>query len=136
MPKLTSRWAIAPLLLAVASVALPGSAQTLTSIRLPNALANSVEVYSSTTARLSIAPGAIASNPTCPGMNTGDRRVASGSVSTRYIYWVLRAPSGGFYLTYWAQHDCTQWQRTQTYSTQREAYEAFMCQYIEERCNP
>jgi hypothetical protein len=69
-------------------------------------------------------------------MATGDRRVASGSVSTRWIYWVLQNSARQYYVTYWAQHDCTQWQQTTTYATQREAYSAFMCQYIRERCNP
>lgn len=124
------RWAIASLLLALGSTALPISAQALASIRSPNPAAT----RQSATVGLD-ATGTIAINTTCR-MNTGDRRVASGSVSTRYIYWVMRDPSGSFYVMYWAQHDCTQWQQTQTYSTQREAYEAFMCQYIEERCSP
>lgn len=126
MPNLTAApWAIAPLFLTLGSMALPAPAQAPDPVRSIHPVERSI-----------ITADTVASNATCPGMTTGDRRVASGSVSTRWIYWLLQNSARQYYVTYWAQHDCTQWRQTATYPTQREAYSAFMCQYIRERCNP
>jgi len=126
MPNLTAApWAIAPLFLTLGSMALPAPAQAPDPVRSIHPVERSI-----------ITADTVASNATCPGMTTGDRRVASGSVSTRWVYWVLQNSARQYYVTYWAQHDCTQWRQTATYPTQREAYSAFMCQYIRERCNP
>lgn len=135
MPELTpqlsaSSWAIATCLITLCHAPLPVSAKAFTTTAATTVAA------ARPSARLAVIVGAVASNPTCPGMNTDDRRVASGSVSTRWIYWVLQNPARQYYVAYWPQHDCTQSRRTTTYSTQREAYSAFMCQYIQERCNP
>lgn len=108
---------------------------TLSNAALPVSMQAFTATRPSATASLAVIVGAVASNPTCPGMNTGDRRVASGSVSTRWIYWVLQNPSRQYYVTYWPQHDCTQSRQTTAYATQSEAYSAFMCRYIRERCN-
>ena len=126
MPNLTAApWAIAPLFLTLGSMALAAPTPALDPVRSIHPVERSI-----------ITADTVASNPTCPGMTTGDRRVASGSVSTRWIYWVLQNSARRYYVTYWAQHDCTQSQQTTAYATQREAYSAFMCQYIRERCNP
>ncbi|GAB4434773.1 MAG: hypothetical protein D6742_11030 [Cyanobacteria bacterium J069] len=69
-------------------------------------------------------------------MNPGssERRVATGSVSSRWNYAIFQESSNQYYLRHWEQADCNRQGTTRSYSTQQDAYRAFICRHVRERC--
>lgn len=66
---------------------------------------------------------------------SGERRVSTGSVSSRWSYAIFQESSSRYYLRYWEQADCNRRGETLSYSTQQEAYRDFICQHDRERCD-
>jgi len=62
----------------------------------------------------------------CYAIPSGDREVASGSVSSRWTYLIIQQGRGNrFYVAYWPQTDCSRISRTSIHSTQNDAYQEF-----------
>lgn len=66
---------------------------------------------------------------------SGERRVSTGSVSSRWNYAIFQESSRRYYLRHWEQSDCNRQGETRRYSTEREAYLEFICQHDQERCD-
>ncbi|WOB42336.1 hypothetical protein HNI00_03540 [Thermoleptolyngbya oregonensis NK1-22] len=66
---------------------------------------------------------------------SGERRVSTGSASSRWNYAIFQASNSQYYLRYWEQADCTRQGETGMHSTEREAYRAFICRHDRERCD-
>jgi hypothetical protein len=66
---------------------------------------------------------------------SGERRVSTGSVSSRWNYAIFQESSRRYYLRHWEQADCNRRGETRRHSTEREAYLDFICQHVRERCD-
>lgn len=65
------------------------------------------------------------SDISCPVARSGDREVASGSISSRWTYEIYQVDGRNlFYARYWPQNDCQDVSQTSRYETQDGAYES------------
>jgi len=66
---------------------------------------------------------------------SGERRVSTGSVSSRWSYAIFQESSSRYYLRHWEQADCTRQGETSRHSSEREAYREFICLHDRARCD-
>ncbi|MFQ3615585.1 MAG: hypothetical protein SNJ57_03900 [Cyanobacteriota bacterium] len=66
---------------------------------------------------------------------SGERRVSTGSVSSRWSYAIFQESNRQYYLRHWEQADCTRQGVTSRHSSEREAYREFICRHDRARCD-